>query len=137
MTRSLFLFLLFGVFAGTSWALLVPYASAIGPAGPLVPERCQTEPCPLSEGSSFGPLAEVVANVFNWLVVVGGAASVFAVVIAGTRYIVAVLSGADSGAIQAAKQSLGLAVLGVFLLLLSYVIVRTIATILGASNFFQ
>lgn len=99
-----------------------------GAAGPLVPD-CGgggKEPCPVTE------LNKLVANVFNWLVIIAGAAAVLAVVVAGIHYIVAALGG-DSGAIQAAKQNLMYAIVGVLVLLLSYVIVRTILVILGVS----
>jgi uncharacterized membrane protein len=95
----------------------------------LVP--CQDEPCTLEN------LKVVVANIFNFLIRVGGAAAVLAVVIAGIRYIVAAFGG-ESGAIQAAKQSLRFAVAGTLLLLLSYVIVRTITkTILKNTDIFN
>lgn len=99
-----------------------------GAAGPLVPEECQKEPCPLEL------LETVVANVFNWLVIVAGSAAVLAVVVAGTRYIVAVLRGADSGAIAEAKQALTFAIFGTVLLLVSYLLVRTVCLALVGSQ---
>lgn len=93
----------------------------------LVPSDCQKNPCPLDR------LKEVAENIFNFLIKVGGAAAVLAVVIAGIRYIVAALGG-ESGAIQAAKQSLLYAIIGTVVLLTAYVIVRTVFTAFGVSS---
>lgn len=98
------------------WPALAHAQAAPGGGGGLVPcDRCE-----------IPQLADVAVNIFNWLIKIGGAATVLAMVIAGARYIVAVLQGADSSAISAAKESLGYAIMGTIILLTAYVIVNTI-----------
>lgn len=98
-----------------------------GGGGGLVP--CgKDKPCELKE------LVQVAVNIFNFLIKVGGAATVLAVVISGIRYFVAVFEGASSQAIGAAKTSLGYAILGTIILLTSYVVVNTVFRVLGGTG---
>lgn len=79
-------------------------------------------------------LVRLGVNIFNWLLAIGGAAALLAVIVAGIRYLIAVLQGADSSAIQAAKQSLTYAITGLVVLLTAVVIVRTVTATLGLSR---
>ncbi|TSC71938.1 MAG: hypothetical protein G01um101438_824 [Parcubacteria group bacterium Gr01-1014_38] len=93
-----------------------------GAGGPLVP-CVGAEPCTLEQ------LKELGRNIFNWLLAIGGAAALLALIVAGIRYLTAVLQGADSSAIAAAKQSIVYAIIGLVVLLMAYVIVNTILNI--------
>lgn len=88
-------------------------------------------PCDLC---TIEDLVRLGVNIFNWLLAVGGAAALLAVIVAGIRYLIAVLQGADSSAIQAAKQSLTYAIIGLVVLLTAVVIVRTVTATLGLSR---
>lgn len=90
---------------------------------------CQDGPCQLQELMLLG------ANIFNWLLLIGGAAALLALIVAGTRYLTAVLQGADSRAIEEAKHSVTYALIGLVVLLAAVVIVRTIINTLGKGAF--
>jgi hypothetical protein len=75
-------------------------------------------------------------NIFNWLLAIGGAAALLALIVAGTRYFIAVFQGADSSAIAGAKQSVVYAIIGLVVLLTAVVLVRTVITWLGKGGGF-
>lgn len=83
----------------------------------LIP--CTDEPCTLDQ------LIELAVRIFNWLLALGGIVALLAVIVAGIRYLVGVFSG-ESGAMAAAKENLTYAIIGLAVLLLAFVIVRTI-----------
>lgn len=96
--------------------------------GRLIPQECQDTPCPVTAIGTVGQ------RIQRWLVNIGGAVAVLAVIIAGVRYIVAVFQGADAGAIAEAKKSLVYAIVGVVVLLIAYVLILTIFRALGGTN---
>lgn len=87
----------------------------------LIP--CTNEPCRLDE------LIELAVRIFNWLLALGGIVALLAVIVAGTRYLIAVFS-ADSGTMASAKENLTYAIIGLAVLLLAFVIVRTIYVVI-------
>lgn len=97
-----------------------------GAAGPIVPcgVGAGAKPCTLQQLVTLG------VNIFNWLLAIGGATALLAVIVAGIRYLTAVLQGADSSAIAGAKQSLTYAIVGLVVMLTAVVIVRTVTSTL-------
>lgn len=105
--------------------LLMPTAVLAGPT-PLV--DCGTDPC------TFEKLKETVNNIYDLLILIGGAAAVLGIIAAGFSYFLAVFQGADTGRIRQAKTMLGYAILGTIFLLTSYVIVRSVCLALGTTQ---
>jgi hypothetical protein len=95
----------------------------------------QLSACGIDGGSSLcqdertkGDYKKVIKNVANFLLYIVGIASVFAIVIAGIRYIA---SANDSGRIAGAKSTLLYAVVGLALSMVAYVIVNWVLTTIG------
>lgn len=65
-------------------------------------------------------------KIFNWLLAVGGVAALLAFIVAGVRYLLAVYQGGD---VQGAKQAVVHAIVGLVVLLLAVVIVRTVTVV--------
>lgn len=105
-----------------------PFTNPYLPGAPddegLVPCGSELRPCQLDD------LRRLFTNVFNYLMLIGGAAALLALIVAGMKYIIGVLQGADEGTIREAKQNLTYAIVGLFVLLLAYVIVRTIVVVI-------
>ncbi|HEY4524634.1 MAG TPA: pilin [Patescibacteria group bacterium] len=79
-------------------------------------------------GSRFTDIAGLVQAIINWLLGLGGALAVIAIVYSGIMYITA---GDDPTKAETAKKNLVWAVIGVVIILLAYVIINEVARILG------
>ena len=120
--------LVFVLFAGIATFLLTPMIAADAAEPTNV---CQTfgQNCgTITGGSSSNAIVNVVANVTNWLVVIGVAVGVFFVVYGAFRMI------ASIGAPTAFKSGLDTvvnAILGIVVLLLAYTIVSWVVGLIG------
>jgi len=74
-----------------------------------------------------GTIENVLTNVLDWLLAIGGAVAVLVLVIGGIRYIVA---AGNEAQIKEAKQTITYALIGLVVIILAWVIVRTINTYL-------
>jgi len=115
--------------------LLLPFGSILGASvlvvGLLMGGRLEGAPEPLvpcvgDQPCMLDELKQLGVNIFNFLLAVGGAAALLAIIVAGLKYITGVLQGADSAAIGEAKKNLTYAIMGLLVLLLAFVIVHTI-----------
>ncbi|MDP3685908.1 MAG: hypothetical protein Q8R32_03705 [bacterium] len=86
-----------------------------GAGGPLV--TCDL--CTIQDLVGLG------IKIFNWLLAIGGAAALLALIVGGTKYITAVF-GAEGRDVAGAKQSLLFAIIGLVVLLMAYAIVNTV-----------
>lgn len=104
-------------------AAAIPLTSAAA-SEPLVPcGKSEKDLCTIDH------LIQLGLNIFDWLLAIGGAAALLAIIVAGLKYITGVLQGADQ-AVGEAKKSLQYAILGLLILLLAFVIVRTIVEVI-------
>lgn len=119
------------------WTLSPPVWAEAPLVGPCAPT---TVPDPQNPGSTIaveGPctlehLRIGAVRIFEYLLFVGGAAAVLAVVVAGFNFFIAVFVGAEPGRVQQAKTMLAYALVGTALLLLPYVLICFIyAALLG------
>lgn len=104
-----------------------------GGVGGVRPPGFSIVPCGVgsAETCTVQDLKKLGVNIFNFLLAMGGAAALLALVVAGMKYITGVLQGADESSIKNAKQNLTYAVVGLLVLLMAFVIVRTVTSTLG------
>lgn len=121
-TRSLFLLL----------ALCVPLLASAqefipSPSDVIVPDQGGLVPCGQEKPCTIQELITLGVNIFNWLLAIGGAAALLALIVAGIKYFTAATQGGD---VQEAKASVRNAVIGLVVLLAAVVLVRTVTFIL-------
>jgi len=73
-------------------------------------------------------ILEVVFKVINWILLVVGAAAVLFLIIGGFRYIT---SAGNETQVEGAKNTMTYAIIGLVIVLLAYVIARTIDSLLA------
>jgi len=83
--------------------------------------------------SNITDLADVIMVVINWALGIAGAFAVFAIIYSGLMYITAsgdiAKSGSNPEKVTKAKKNLVWAIIGVVVILLSYIIVQWVAKI--------
>lgn len=72
-------------------------------------------------------IVDIVFTVINWVLIVTGAFAVLMLIIGGFRYIT---SAGNEGQVEAAKETMTYAIMGLVIVLLAFVIASTINTIL-------
>jgi hypothetical protein len=70
----------------------------------------------------------LIANIIYWAIGLAGTISLFMIIFAGYQLI---FSGGDAKAVEGARKTLTFAILGLFLVFLSFLILNTIATFTG------
>lgn len=105
-------------------------AGGAGGGGATGSQRRTLVPCGVGDAPpcTLQELVKLGVNIFNYLLALGGVVALLAVIVAGIRYILAVFQEGD---IDAAKAALRNAIIGLVVLLLAVVIVRTVTTQLG------
>ena len=73
-------------------------------------------------------------RIFNWLLSIGGAAALLALIVSGVRYIAA---HGEAEEIESAKRGLRYTITGLATLLLSYVLVNTVLMVFNVQNSFR
>lgn len=71
----------------------------------------------------------IMSNIINALLFLSGATAVFFVIIGGTKYL---LSGGDQVKTAQARRTITFALLGLVIVILSFLILKTIALVTGA-----
>lgn len=72
----------------------------------------------------------LIATLIFWALILAGSVAVIFIIIAGIRYIT---SGGDAKKLESARQTFVFAVIGLFLIFLSFFIVKTIGEITGVA----
>ena len=84
-----------------------------------------------SDVPSLACFAPIISNVINFLFMFLGATALIFLIYGAIRFVV---SGGDQKALQSARGTMTYAVIGLVLILLSYVIINTVTTALGLGN---
>ena len=78
-------------------------------------------------------LFSLLTSIINWLLGISAVIAVLAIVVAGVRIIIHSMSG-DEKALDSSKEVVKWAIIGLALIALSWVIVRTVPAILGITG---
>lgn len=81
----------------------------------------------LPQGSGEHPIATVLHNVLNWLLMIFGLLAVISFIIAGLLYLTA---GGDEGMIKKAKSAVTYGIIGTVIGLIGLIVIRTIDALL-------
>ncbi len=84
--------------------------------------------CSLKGVATLNCLPNLFANIIFWLLAFSGTAALFFVIFSGIRIIT---SGGDAKQLDEARKSLTFAVLGLILILVSFLIINLVSTVTG------
>lgn len=85
--------------------------------------------CVTPEGAAtLNCLPALFKNIIDWLLAFAGTAALFFIIFSGIRIIT---SGGDAKQLDEARKSLAFAVLGLILILLSFLIINLVSTVTG------
>jgi hypothetical protein len=116
-----------GASAGTGYGLPGSGTGA-GIPGLVIPGGAETGlPDPA------GGIAQILRNLLIWFLEIVGVVALIGFVVSGTQYI---LAAGDSDVIETAKKNLTYSVIGVVVVLASFVIIQAIAFALEARSYF-
>ncbi len=88
---------------------------------------------PTGTGLSSIPIALLLRNIMNWLLLIFGSLAIMAFVISGIQYL---LAAGDEGRMETGKRNMQFSILGVIIALAGLVIVKAIDMALLGSSFF-
>ncbi len=83
--------------------------------------------CPGTSGTGINSVNDFIATVINWLIGISFGIAVLFLIIGGFRYIV---SGGDVESAEAAKNTIINAIIGIIIIILSYVIINAVVNLL-------
>lgn len=113
---------------------VLKYAGALGTGATLLAARAafaidlnETKNAVGNQISTSTNIVEIVFTVINWVLIVTGAFAVLMLIIGGFRYIT---SAGNEGQVEAAKETMTAAIIGLVIVLLAFVIAATINSII-------
>ena len=86
------------------------------------------DPCIVGGAATFNCIPGLFKNIIDWLLVFAGTAAVFFVIFSGIRIIT---SGGEAKQLDEARKGLAFAVLGLIIILVSFVIINLVSTFTG------